>query len=137
VPRVIFSEVFAHENVPQMCSTVGALNLRSDAIGVWKPTNRARNLLIEAGPPAIRLKFAFAAVKRRTATFADVGAFLPKREVFACEGSFGAFPDDDTLLLRSKLSTLILRSRHKKTQSKLYISQVKRLLQANVADKQI
>jgi hypothetical protein len=32
---------------------------------------------------------------------------------------------------------LILRSRHKKTQSKLYISQVKRLLQANVADKQI
>ena len=108
VPSIFLGEMFANEDVSKVSAAVGTLYFGADPIGVRQPLHGARDLIVKTGPPAICLKLALAAVQWCTASFANVGAFLPKSEVFTGERRLCAFILDNPFFRRRKFSSLIL-----------------------------
>jgi hypothetical protein len=98
VTRVLLGEVFADKNVSQMGAAVCTLNLRAHPIRVRQPLHSAGDFVVETWPTAVGFKLVLGTVKFGAAAFANIYAFLPKREVFASERHLGAFVDYYLLL---------------------------------------
>ena len=88
---VFVGEAFACEDMAEMCAAICAHNFSAIAIGVRDAFYRAGDFVVERGPAAMSVEFVAAAIKGRSATFADVCARFFVIEVFAGEGGFGAF----------------------------------------------
>ena len=108
MPSVLLGEVLAYKHMSEVSAAVCALNLCALAIRVRKAFDGAGDFVVEAWPPAIRLKLVFGAVKFCAAAFADVGAFFPERVILPSERHFGAFVHDNLFFFRSKLFEVCL-----------------------------
>ena len=95
--------MFTREDMSKVGAAVDTLNFRSPAIRIRHSLYCAGNFVVKAWPPAIRFKLVFRTVQFGAATFADVGAFFPESVVFAGEGHFGAFVNDNLFFFRGKL----------------------------------
>lgn len=98
--RVLLCEALADKNVPQVSAAVSTLNLRSHPIWVRQPFHSAGDFVVEAWPATVGIKLVLGTVKFGATPFADVGAFLPKRVVFASERHLSSFVDYYLLLFR-------------------------------------
>jgi hypothetical protein len=99
VPSVFICEAFSDEYMTQVRAAVGTDYLCADPIRIENPLHRAWNLIIEAGPPAASLEFAFRTVKRRITLPAFVGATQPKIVVPAAERRLSALANDHFFFL--------------------------------------
>jgi len=97
---VFFCEVLAHKDMSQVSSAISALDFRSYPVRVWNSFYCTRDFVIKAWPATVSFEFVFRTVEFCTATFANVGAFLPEREIFAFEGHFGPFVYYNLFLFR-------------------------------------
>jgi hypothetical protein len=112
VTGVFLREVFSRENVSKVGAAVDALDFHAYPIGVGQAFYGIGDFIIKAGPAAACFKLAFGAVKFCAATLADVGAFLPERVVFACEGHLGAFMHNNLFFFWAEFFAFrLLRSR--------------------------
>ena len=98
--RVLLGEVLADKDMSQVGATVCTLNFRSQSIWVGRPFHSAGDLVVETWPTAFGFKLVLGSVKFGAAAFANIGAFLPKREVFTSEWHLGAFVDYYLFLFR-------------------------------------
>ncbi len=94
--------MFTDKDVAEVGAAVGALNFRAYAVWVWEAFDCAWDFLIKAWPSTVSFKLILGTVKFCAAPFAHVGAFAPKRVIFACKGHLGAFVYDDLFLFRTK-----------------------------------
>ena len=103
VSCVRFCEAFALKNVTQVCAASGALYLGSDSISVGETFHCTWDFFVEAWPAAVGFEFVFGAVEFGAAAFAYVCSVFPEGVVFACEGGFGAFFEDDVFFFFGEL----------------------------------
>ena len=103
---VFWRHIFAFEYVPQMPITVFANDFDSSTICVAIPGDRTLDLIIEAGPPAMRIKFVSAPVQRRIASSADVGPGGLVVEQFPGAGSFRPLVEKNSFLVGSEAVVL-------------------------------
>jgi hypothetical protein len=99
MPCVFLCKVLAGEDVSKVGTAVSAFNFRSHPIWVRLAYDGAGNLFVKAWPATVGFKLVFGTVQFGAAAFADVGAFFPESEIFACEGHFGAFVYYDLFFL--------------------------------------
>ena len=111
VPCVFFGEVLAREDVSKVGAAVDALDFRSPSIRVRQSFYSPWNFVVKAWPSAVCFKLVLRTVQFCSAVFANVGAFFPKRVVFACEGHFGAFMNYDLFFFRAEFLKICLRLR--------------------------
>ena len=57
MPRVRWRQTLAVEDMAQMATAVGALDLDSMAVGGWQTVHRAADLLVECWPAAMGIEF--------------------------------------------------------------------------------
>ncbi len=95
MPHILFGELLAQENMPQVCTAIRTLDFRSDTVSIGQPLYGARNLVVKTGPSAICLKLAFGTIKRCATTFAYICSTFPKSVVFACKGRLCSFVYND------------------------------------------
>jgi hypothetical protein len=116
MPRALRRETLTRKDMPQVCTAMGAGDLRTLAVRVRRPLDRTRNLFIEARPTAVSFKFVLRTVQLGATASADVGAFFPEGEVLPRERGFCGFVDYDTLFLfRQRLGLRFILSRQKNT----------------------
>ncbi len=100
--RVLIGEVFADKNMSQVGAAVCTLNLGAHPIWVRQPLHSTGDFVLETWPTAVGFKLALGTIKFGAAAFANICAFLPKREVFTSERHLGAFVNYYLLLFRSE-----------------------------------
>lgn len=103
MPSVLQSKLLTCENVPQVGSAVGALDLGTHAVGIREPFYCSGDFVIEAWPTAACFKLVFGSIKFGAAPFTYIGSLFPESIVFACKGHLGAFVDDYLFLFRRQL----------------------------------
>ncbi len=94
----------------EVAAAVRALDLGAHAVGIGQPVHRARDLLVERGPAAVRVKLVVGAIERGVAAPADVGAGRVEVVVLAGEGPLGALPLDDIAFFFGQF--VVFRVRH-------------------------
>ena len=95
--------MLSRENVPKVRVAIVALYFGSFSVRVGHSFYSPWNFVIEAWPATVRFKLVLGTIKFCAAAFTDVGAFFPESVVFACEGHFRAFVNDNLLFFRGKL----------------------------------
>ena len=98
--RILLGEVFADKNMSQVGAAVCTLNLGAHPIWVRQPLHSAGDFVVETWPTAVGIKLALGTIEFGAAAFANICAFLPKREVFTSERHLGAFVNYYLLLFR-------------------------------------
>ncbi len=112
MPRVLLSKLLPNKNMPQMSTTVCALDFRSHPIRIRKPLYCAGDFVVKAWPAAVCLKLMLGTVQFGSATSADISALFPESIVFAGEWHLRVLVNYDLLFFRSELLefSLFLRS---------------------------
>ena len=120
--------MLSHKDMSKVSATVCTFDFRSHTIRVKFPYDSAWNLIVKTWPATVCFKLVFGTVKFCAAAFADIGAFVPKRIVFACEGHLRAFVNYYLFFFRGKFFQVrfILRRRQQKTPRKLLVWNVKK-----------
>lgn len=95
MPRVLRRQLLAEEDVAEVSTAVVTDDFRAVAIDVSQAIHCAGNLIIEAGPTAMAVEFAVGEIQRCLALTADERARVFQIGVFADEGPFGPFVQDD------------------------------------------
>jgi hypothetical protein len=103
---VLRGEVLPFKHMPQVGTTLSALNLDAGPVGVREPAHGPRNLVIKAGPATSGIELAFGAIERSAAPFALVRTGRLQVFVFAGIRSLGAFPDDYPFFLPAQFSPM-------------------------------
>ena len=73
------------EDVPEMGAAARALDLDALAVGIGQPSNRARDLLVERGPPAVSVELVLRPEEGGAASLAFVQAGVEEAVVFPGE----------------------------------------------------
>jgi hypothetical protein len=100
----IFTGVsLTQENMTKVAVTVGTNDLGPAPVCIRYPFNSSLDLIVEAWPPALTVKFIGGTVERSVASAAHVNPCFLVIHEFPCPGPFGTLFHDDKILERCQL----------------------------------